>query len=50
MLSGILTEKPLRLFEAVFYFLGTLLQLLRLPSVGIIKMLYGVSFLKSAAW
>lgn len=37
MLSGILTEKPLRLFEAVFYFLGTLLQLLRLPSTEIIK-------------
>jgi hypothetical protein len=46
MLSGILTEKPLRLFEAAFYFLGTLLQLLHLPSAGIIKMLYGISFFK----
>jgi hypothetical protein len=46
MLSGIMTEKPLRLCEAVFCFLANLLQLLRLPSAEIIKMLYGVSFFK----
>ena len=37
MLSGIMTEKPLRLCEAVFCFLANLLQLLRLPSAEIVR-------------
>ena len=44
MLSEIMTEKPLRLCEAVFCFLANLLQLLRLPSAEIVR--YRLSLVK----